>query len=108
VADRPRVGEELEREEPRDPSQADVQRWVTMYADLTAFTQEMLDRTTRFLAAMPGPAQRHLRNTNVQVMEEELAAFRERLAVWQERARRSGLPADQSGTGSADSSTPAQ
>jgi hypothetical protein len=103
------VGEALEHEEPDEPSLVDVERWMTIYSDLIVFTREMLDRTNRFRATVPSPAQRHLGSTNIRIMEEELAAFGERLALWQERARRLGRAvADQSTGGSLDPNTSPQ
>jgi hypothetical protein len=76
-----RVGVDLEREEPREPSLDDVAYWLAIYDELILFTEEMLALTRKRMAQLPGPAQRHLERTNVDIMEEELSTFRERTAV---------------------------
>jgi hypothetical protein len=80
-----RVGVDLEREEPRDPSLDDVDFWLAIYRELILFTEEMLARTRERMVHLPGPAQRHLERTNVGIMEEELKAFCERTTVLNRR-----------------------
>ena len=90
LSDIPPTGQELAGEEPEEPTRADAEHWARTYARLTEFTAEMLQRTYAFLEIMPGPAQRHLRNTNIRVMDEELTLFRERMRIWERRARELG------------------
>jgi hypothetical protein len=77
---RPTTGHDLVKEEPASPDGAELHHWIGIYDRLIEFTDEMLERTRQRMADLPGPAQRHLQSTNVRIMEEELAVFRERLA----------------------------
>jgi hypothetical protein len=74
------TGQDLIAEEPASPDGAELRHWIGIYERLIEFTDEMLDRTRERMADLPGPAQRHLQSTNVRIMEEELAVFKERLA----------------------------
>lgn len=81
-----RAGEQLSGQEPENPSPEDVADWLSMYERLIEFTEAELERTRAFLAELHGPPRDHVVNTNVRIMEEELATFRERLAAWRARA----------------------
>jgi hypothetical protein len=77
---RPPTGQDLVEEEPASPNGAELRHWIGIYERLIEFTEEMLDRTWQRMSDLPSPAQRHLQSTNVRIMEEELAVFKERLA----------------------------
>lgn len=73
---------DLREQEPEEPTRAEVQHWYEVYEQLIAMTELMLERTRDYLAALHPPARRHVERINVRIMEEELAAFRERQRFW--------------------------
>ncbi len=81
------VIDQLRSEEPATPTRDDAVTWIDVYRQLINLTEEMLDRTRRYVADLQPPARRHVERVNVRIMEEELSAFRDRERWWQARLR---------------------
>jgi hypothetical protein len=76
---------ELREQEPQHPTAEEAEHWLEIYEQLIAMTEVMMARTRDYLSGLHPPARQHVERVNVQIMEEELAGFRERHQVWAAR-----------------------
>jgi DNA-binding response OmpR family regulator len=64
----------------------DARHWLGIYADLLEFKRGILDRIERDLSKLPPVAQAAAQR-DVQVIEMQMAAYQERLDLWNQRVR---------------------
>lgn len=63
----------------------DAQMWVTVYRELLAFKETLIDDTNRALTTMPQVACEEVRATDAVILAAEAQRFRNRLALWEAR-----------------------
>ncbi len=83
----PNPFQELFDSEPTNASASEATDWVRVYERLIAMMERQLDETRAFANDVHAPMQRYLSRENMTILEEEISAFRERLALWHERSQ---------------------
>jgi len=78
----PQAFQELFDSEPSHASAAEAATWVGVYQRLIAMMEHQLKETETFSQGVHEPMRRYLSRENVSILEEEIAAFKERLAHW--------------------------
>jgi hypothetical protein len=81
-------GENVDSLEP-----ADAKHWVSVYLELLAFKQKLLDHMYHDLRDMSWPANQEIRRVDVPLIEGEQLRYRRRLRYWQARTRQPARPA---------------
>jgi hypothetical protein len=79
----PRAFQELFDSEPADPAAPDAAWWVSIYRRLIAIMERQLEETRAFAQEVPEPMRRYLSRENMAILDEEITAFKDRLAHWQ-------------------------
>jgi hypothetical protein len=74
--------QELFDAEPSDASASETTVWIDIYQRLIAMMEHQLEETRAFAKGVHAPMQRYLSRENMSILEEEISAFRERLAHW--------------------------
>ena len=65
-----------------DGAESESAEWVDRYERLIAMMERQLEETRTFAQTVPAPMQEYLSRENIAILEEEIDAFRERLAHW--------------------------
>ena len=78
----PQTFRELFDAEPADPASPEAARWVEIYQGLIAMMERQLAETRAFAERAPNAVQQYLSRENIAILEEELGAFKDRLAHW--------------------------
>ena len=78
----PQPFQELFGSEPSDPAAPDVARWTELYKSLIAMMERHLEETRAFASRAPEPVQHYLSRENIAILEQEIEAFKTRLAHW--------------------------
>lgn len=78
--------EALEGENLKTTHWEDAHHWMSTYADLLEFKRKILDRVTRDMAKLAPVAQRAVR-ADVALIENQMAGYEKRLALWSLRVR---------------------
>lgn len=73
---------ELFDSEPTRASAPETAEWVDVYQRLVAMMERQLDETRSFAANVDEPMRRYLSRENMTILEEEISAFKARLAHW--------------------------
>lgn len=73
---------ELFDSEPTQASAPETAEWVDVYQRLVAMMERQLDETRNFAANVDEPMRRYLSRENMTILEEEISAFKARLAHW--------------------------
>ena len=68
--------------EPSAWASDDASTWVYLYESLVAMMERQLDETRAFAMRAPDAMKRYLGRENIAILEEEIAAFKDRLAHW--------------------------
>jgi hypothetical protein len=79
--------QDLVKSEPSRPTREQAAHWLDVYARLIEMIERHLEEHRQFLATVPEAVQRYLNEANVQVLREELAAFKDPRAHWQRYRR---------------------
>jgi hypothetical protein len=83
----------MDGENPDSLQPADAKHWVSIYLELLAFKQKLLDHMYHDLRDMSGPANQEIRRVDVPLIEGEQLRYRKRLRYWQARTRQPARPA---------------
>lgn len=78
----PHAFEELFAAEPNETASPDAARWVELYQNLVAMMERQLKETRAFATGSPDAMKEYLSRENIAILEEEIEAFRSRLAHW--------------------------
>lgn len=78
----PQAFQELFDSEPTNATPAEAATWVDVYQRLIAMMERQLEETRAFARGVHEPMQRYLSRENMTILEEEIGAFKERLAHW--------------------------
>lgn len=78
----PQPFQELFGSEPSDPAAPDAATWMELYKSLIAMMERHLDETRAFANRAPEAVQHYLSRENIAILEQEIAAFKTRLAHW--------------------------
>ena len=73
---------ELISAEPIEPASPESARWVALYQELVAMMERQLEETRAFASSSPDAMKHYLSRENIAILEEEIGAFRRRLAHW--------------------------
>jgi hypothetical protein len=65
-----------------DVTESASAEWVDRYRGLIAMMERQLEETRTFAQSVPAPMQEYLSRENIAILEEEIDAFRKRLAYW--------------------------
>ena len=82
----------MDGENPDSLQPADAKHWVSVYLELLAFKQKLLDHMYHDLIDMSGPANQEIRRIDVPLIEGEQLRYRKRLRFWQARTRQPARP----------------
>jgi hypothetical protein len=83
----------MDGENPDSLQPADAEHWVSIYLELLAFKQKLLDHMYHDLMDMSGPANQEIRRIDVPIIEGEQLRYRKRIRFWQARTRQPARPA---------------
>lgn len=75
----------LEGERPDTPHVEDVRHWITIYAELLAFSERALARTRQSMARMSPSARTEIAATDERMLVQHLARLQRRIAFWRRR-----------------------
>jgi hypothetical protein len=78
----PQNFQDLFAAEPADAGSDEAARWVELYRSLVAMMERQLEETRTFAAQTPNAMRHYLSRENIAILEEEIAAFNQRLAHW--------------------------
>jgi hypothetical protein len=78
----PEAFRELFDAEPSEASGADTATWVDLYRRLVEMMERQLDETRAFALRAPDAVRQYLSRENIAILEEEIDAFKARLAHW--------------------------
>ncbi len=78
----PQAFEELFSAEPTEATSPESARWVALYQELVAMMERQLEETRAFASTSPDAMKQYLSRENIAILEEEIGAFRRRLAYW--------------------------
>ena len=78
----PQAFQELFDSEPSEATPAEAATWVDVYQRLIDMMERQLEETRAFAKDVHEPMQRYLSRENMAILEEEISAFKERLARW--------------------------
>jgi hypothetical protein len=78
----PQAFRELFDSEPADAMASDAASWVEIYQSLVAMMERQLEETRTFAKRAPDALRQYLSRENIAILEEEIAAFKDRLAHW--------------------------
>jgi hypothetical protein len=78
----PQAFQELFDSEPNEATPVEVAAWMDVYQRLIAMMERQLEETRAFASDVHEPMQRYLSRENMTILEEEISAFKERLARW--------------------------
>jgi hypothetical protein len=78
----PQAFQELFDAEPTDASAAETTVWIDIYQRLIAMMEHQLEETRAFAKGVHEPMQRYLSRENISILQEEISAFKQRLAHW--------------------------
>jgi hypothetical protein len=74
--------QELFDAEPSDPAASDAPTWIRLYEELIAMMERQLEETRAFAMRAPEAMNQYLSRENIAILEEEIVAFKSRLAHW--------------------------
>jgi hypothetical protein len=74
--------QELFASEPTRANSAEASTWVDVYQRLVMMMERQLEETRAFADSVHEPMRRYLNRENVSILEEEISAFKDRLAHW--------------------------
>jgi hypothetical protein len=80
--DDPPAFEELFAAELNETASPETTRWVELYQGLVAMMERQLEETRAFATRSPDAMRQYLSRENIAILEEEIAAFKNRLAHW--------------------------
>ena len=78
----PQAFEELFAAEPMETASPETARWVELYQKLVAMMERQLEETRAFATSSPDAMRQYLGRENIAILEEEIEAFKGRLAHW--------------------------
>jgi hypothetical protein len=78
----PEPFEEFVSSEPSDAAGSDAATWIELYGGLIAMMERQLDETRAFASRAPEALRQYLSHENMAILEQEIEAFRSRLAQW--------------------------
>ena len=78
----PQAFEELFAAEPNETASPETSRWVELYQELVAMMERQLEETRAFASSSPDAMRQYLSRENIAILEEEIDAFKSRLAHW--------------------------
>ncbi|HUZ69853.1 MAG TPA: hypothetical protein VMU65_09095 [Candidatus Saccharimonadales bacterium] len=80
--------QELFDSEPTVATPSEVATWVHVYQRLIVMMERQLKETRAFASDVHEPMQRYLSRENMTILEEEIGAFKDRLAHWSDAPAR--------------------
>ncbi len=78
----PQAVQELFAAEPVESTSPDAARWMQLYEELVAMMERQLEETRAFATSAPDAMRQYLSRENIAILEEEIEAFKSRLAYW--------------------------
>ena len=78
----PQAFQELFAADPVESTSPDAARWVQLYRELVAMMERQLEETHVFATRAPDAIRQYLSRENIAILEEEIEAFKSRLARW--------------------------
>ena len=78
----PQPFRELSGSEPSGPAAPDAATWTELYKSLIAMMERHLEETRAFANRAPEAVKQYLSRQNIAILEQEIEAFRGRLAHW--------------------------
>jgi hypothetical protein len=78
----PQAFRELFEAEPEDQTSAEAATWVELYRSLVDMMERQLAETRAFGERAPNAMKQYLSRENIAILEEEIDAFKQRLAHW--------------------------
>ena len=78
----PEAFEELFASEPSNRAASEATTWVALYESLIDMMERQLEETRAFLSRAPEAIQQYLSRENIAILEQEIDAFKSRLAHW--------------------------
>jgi hypothetical protein len=81
----PQAFQELFDSEPTNASPSEAATWVGVYERLIAMMERQLEETRQFAETVHEPMRQYLSKENMNILEGEIGAFKQRLVHWSER-----------------------